>query len=104
VTALPILGGGNGAAFGINNRGQVAGEAEKDVADPTCVSPQVRQYKPVIWDREGAHELPTFPVTRTEPLSQSMTASKPSDGQALARQGMGRTKRSFMRYFGKTVR
>jgi probable HAF family extracellular repeat protein len=59
--ALPILGGGNGAAFGINDRGQVAGEAEKDVADPTCVSPQVLQYKPVIWDREGVHELPTFP-------------------------------------------
>jgi probable HAF family extracellular repeat protein len=61
MTALPILGGDNGAAFGINNSGQVTGEAETNVAEPTCVSPQVLQFKPVIWDRDGVHELPTFP-------------------------------------------
>jgi probable HAF family extracellular repeat protein len=61
IVRLPTLGGGNGAAFGLNNRGQVAGEAETNVAEPTCVSPQVLQYRPVIWDRDGVHELPTFP-------------------------------------------
>jgi probable HAF family extracellular repeat protein len=61
IAALPLLGGGNGAAFGLNNRGQVAGEAETNVVEPTCVSPQVFQFKPVIWDRDGIHELPTFP-------------------------------------------
>jgi probable HAF family extracellular repeat protein len=60
IVRLPILGGGNGAAFGLNNRGEVAGDAETNAADPTCVSPQVLQYKPVIWDRHGVHELPTF--------------------------------------------
>jgi hypothetical protein len=27
--------------------------------DPTCAAPQVHQFKPVIWDSEGIHELPT---------------------------------------------
>jgi probable HAF family extracellular repeat protein len=61
IAALPLLGGGNGAAFGLNNRGQVAGEAETNVVEPTCVSPQVLQFKPVIWDRDGIHELPRSP-------------------------------------------
>ena len=61
IAPLPLLGGGNGAAFGLNNRGQVAGEAETNVVESTCVSPQVLQFKPVIWDRHGIHELPTFP-------------------------------------------
>jgi probable HAF family extracellular repeat protein len=61
IAALPLLGGGNGAAFGLNNRGQVAGEAETTVVEPTCVSPQVLQFKPVIWDRDGVHELPRSP-------------------------------------------
>jgi probable HAF family extracellular repeat protein len=64
IAALPLLGGGNGAAFGLNNRGQVAGEAETNVAEPTCVSPQVLQFKPVIWDRNGVHELQIYPGDR----------------------------------------
>ena len=82
----------------------MAGEAETNVAEPTCVSPQVLQFKPVIWDRDGVHELPTFPVTPSEPLSPSMTGAKWSDGQALALQGMGPTKRSFTRCSGVSVR
>ena len=39
----------------------MAGDAETNVAEPTCVSPQVLQFKPVIWNRDGVHELPTFP-------------------------------------------
>jgi probable HAF family extracellular repeat protein len=60
MNALPTLGGGNGAANMINRRGEVAGVAETTALDPTCPAPQVRQFKPVIWDQQGIHELPTF--------------------------------------------
>lgn len=61
MTPLPTLGGNNGTAFEINNRGQAAGEAENTTADPTCVAPQVLQFKPVILEKDDIQELPTFP-------------------------------------------
>ena len=50
--ALPTLGGNNGFATGANNRGQVVGWAENAVQDPTCVPPQVLQFRAVIWGPE----------------------------------------------------
>ena len=47
--ALPTLGGNNGFATGANARGQVVGWAENAVHDPTCVPPQVLQFRAVIW-------------------------------------------------------
>jgi probable HAF family extracellular repeat protein len=63
MTALPPLGGNNSQAFGDNNLGQVAGVAETATVDPSCVPPQVLDYKAVVWGpRKGeVHELPTFP-------------------------------------------
>jgi probable HAF family extracellular repeat protein len=58
---LPTLGGNNGGGHGINARGQVSGRAETDHRDPTCLPPQVLQYRPVIWTDGEAHELPTIP-------------------------------------------
>jgi probable HAF family extracellular repeat protein len=57
---LPTLGGNNGAAFQINNRGQAVGAAENTTHDPTCVAPQVLQFKPVIWEEGVIQELPTI--------------------------------------------
>jgi probable HAF family extracellular repeat protein len=62
MTALPtLLGGNNGVANLINNRGEVAGDSEIASVDPTCPAPQVRQFKPVIWENGKVRELPTFP-------------------------------------------
>jgi probable HAF family extracellular repeat protein len=60
MTPLPTLGGTNGYAAGVNDRAQVVGWAETAVHDPTCVAPQVLQFRAVLWDaRRGTkRELP----------------------------------------------
>jgi probable HAF family extracellular repeat protein len=60
---LPTLGGTNGIATEINNRGQVAGYAENSTHDSTCAAPnpQVLQVEPVIWEEGEIQQLPTFP-------------------------------------------
>jgi probable HAF family extracellular repeat protein len=57
---LPTLGGNNGVAKTISNRGEVAGFAENSTPDPGCPAPQVLQFKPVVWEKGVIHELPTF--------------------------------------------
>jgi probable HAF family extracellular repeat protein len=47
--ALPTLGGNNGFATAVNDRGQIVGWAENKVHDPTCVAPQVLQFEAVVW-------------------------------------------------------
>jgi len=61
--ALPTLGGNNGFATAANNRGQVVGWAENTFRDPTCVAPQVLQFRAVIWGpgRHHIEELPPLP-------------------------------------------
>jgi probable HAF family extracellular repeat protein len=56
---LRTLGGNNGIAFAVNNRGQVAGDAENTVRDSTCPTPAL-EAKPVIWQQDRIKELPTF--------------------------------------------
>jgi probable HAF family extracellular repeat protein len=50
IGALPTLGGDNGFATGINNKGQVIGWAETSDEDPTCNLPQVLQFLPFVYD------------------------------------------------------
>jgi probable HAF family extracellular repeat protein len=61
--SLPTLGGNNGFATGVNNRGQVVGWAENTVHDPTCNEPQELQFRAVVWDthRDQIQELPPLP-------------------------------------------
>jgi probable HAF family extracellular repeat protein len=57
-------GGNNGFATGANNLRQVVGWAENDVHDPTCVSPQVLQFRPAMWTLgppDQIHDLPLIP-------------------------------------------
>jgi len=62
MTPLPTLGGNNGFATGINNRGQAVGWAENTVHDPTCVAPQVLQFEAVIWGPRAGEkqQLPPY--------------------------------------------
>jgi probable HAF family extracellular repeat protein len=55
MTKLPTLGGPNGVANMINNRGEVVGYAENNIQDPGC---PVFQFKPVVWINGQIHELP----------------------------------------------
>jgi probable HAF family extracellular repeat protein len=57
---LPTLGGNNGVAMAISNRGEVAGFAENSTPDPGCPAPQVLHFKPVVWEKGVIHKLPTF--------------------------------------------
>src|SRR5213596_128542 len=57
-------GGNNGFATGANNLRQAVGWAENDVHDPTCVSPQVLQFRPAMWTLgppDVIQDLPLIP-------------------------------------------
>ena len=61
MSALPTLGGNNGQASAINNRGQIVGMAEDGTVDPSC-SPGTtnnRLQLPVLWENGKVQALPT---------------------------------------------
>ena len=62
MSALPTVGGINGQASAINNRGQVAGYAENGAVDSTCPSgiTNNRVDLPVVWTKGTAQALPTI--------------------------------------------
>ena len=57
-TILPTLGGNNGVANQVNNRGQVAGSAETTLLPPAC---QSGIAEPVVWDNGVIQDLYMFP-------------------------------------------
>jgi probable HAF family extracellular repeat protein len=57
-TVLPTLGGNNGVANQVNNRGQVAGLAETTILPPPCL-PGIAE--PVVWDNGVIEDLYMFP-------------------------------------------
>lgn len=61
MSALPTLGGNNGQASAINNRGQIVGFAENGTVDSSCPSGTTnnRIQLPVLWENGKAHALPT---------------------------------------------
>jgi probable HAF family extracellular repeat protein len=56
MTALPTLGGANGFANSINNRGEVAGIAE--TTESGC--PATSHFEPVLWKNGVPQPLPTY--------------------------------------------
>lgn len=55
-------GGNNGFATGANNLGQVIGWAENDIHDTECVSPQVLQFRPAVWELGPPDEIQDLPL------------------------------------------
>jgi len=55
-------GGNNGFATGANNLRQVVGWAENDIQDPTCVSPQVLQFRPATWSLGPPDQIQDLPL------------------------------------------
>jgi len=84
MTPLPTLGGNQGFATGVNSRGQVVGWAETPVRDPTCNTPQVLQFRAVLWDtRSGAmQQLAPYPGDST-----SAATAINENGQAVGISG-----------------
>ncbi|MFP5229120.1 MAG: hypothetical protein ACLGXA_16010 [Acidobacteriota bacterium] len=60
IMALPTLGGKNGQASAINNRGEIAGISETTVQDSGC-SPSKPGHiiSPVLWEKGEVRALPT---------------------------------------------
>lgn len=56
MSALPTVGGNNGQASAINNRGEVVGFSETANTDPTC--PPAPTISPVLWEKGHAQPLP----------------------------------------------
>jgi probable HAF family extracellular repeat protein len=61
MSALPTLGGNNGEASAINNRGQIVGMAENGAVDSSCQPGTMnnRVQLPVLWENGNANALPT---------------------------------------------
>src|SRR5260370_21959914 len=57
MSALPTLGGNNGQASAINNRGQIAGYAQTTVTDSGC--PPYQTTLGVLWENGKTQPLPT---------------------------------------------
>ncbi len=79
MTKLPTLGGANGIANTINNRGDVVGNAENDTKDPGC---PVFQFKPVIWENGKIQPLPTY---AGDPVGAALAIN--DNGQAVGISG-----------------
>jgi probable HAF family extracellular repeat protein len=60
MSPLSTLGGNNGQARAVNNKGQIVGDAENTTVDSTCSSPEL-QAKPVTWVNGAVQALPSFP-------------------------------------------
>jgi len=56
MSALPTVGGNNGQASAINNRGEVVGFSETANTDATC--PPAPTTSPVLWEKGQAKPLP----------------------------------------------
>jgi len=66
MSALPTLGGNNGQASAINNRGQIVGFAENGIVDSTCPpgTTNNRIQLPVLWEKgnQGIYKAQALPT------------------------------------------
>jgi len=85
MTALPTLGGDNGFATGINNRGQIVGWAENSIHDPSCASPQVLQFEAVLWGPKN-NEFQQLPPYQSDPDGAATAIN--NEGQVVGISGL----------------
>src|SRR5438132_11081107 len=55
-------GGNNGFATGANNLRRAVGWAQNDIQYPTCVSPQVLQFRPAMWTLGPPDQIQDLPL------------------------------------------
>lgn len=65
----PFEGGNNSYAAAVNASDQIVGWAETGVGDPSCVSPQVLQFRAALWTANGAQ------VTELPPLGDDQASA-----------------------------
>jgi len=83
MTALPTLGGNNGQASAINNRGRIVGISETTVQDSGCSSSKPGKIvSPVSWEKGEVRALPTV-VGDPDGFVQGMN----DQGQAVGSSG-----------------
>jgi probable HAF family extracellular repeat protein len=85
MTPQPTLGGNNGAGYGVNDLGEMAGTAENKTMEPTCAvagTGELLQYKPAIWKDGRIRELPSF---RGDPVGVAYAINNHS--QAVGQSG-----------------
>jgi probable HAF family extracellular repeat protein len=80
MSALPTVGGNNGQASAINNRGEVVGFAETVNTDPGC--PPAPTISPVLWKKGQAQPLP---LVGTDPDGTAFGIN--AQGQAVGYSG-----------------
>jgi probable HAF family extracellular repeat protein len=78
MTALPTLGGTSSYATGANNLGQIVGWAENTIHDPSCVLPQVLQFKAVIWG-PGNNQMTVLPPLQGDSTSAATAINDKGD-------------------------
>ena len=88
MSALPTLGGNNGQASSINDRGQIVGFAENGIVDSTC-SPGTTNNRiqlPVLWEKgnHGIYKAQTLP-TGSDPDGDALWIN--DQGQAVGYTG-----------------
>jgi len=82
MSALPTLGGNNGSASDINNKGQIAGFTETTVPDPGCGGLPNKTTLAVLWEEGKAQPLPTV---GSDPDAQAFAIN--DQGQAVGYSG-----------------
>lgn len=79
---LPTLGGNNGYGAGMNESGVIAGWAETNQHDSTCIAPQVLQFLPSVWNAVSrkVKALPTLTIRgKSDPDGAATAVNRQGD-------------------------
>ena len=87
IEQLSTLGGNNGYAAGVNERGQIVGWAETATHDPTCVQPKhVLAFEAVVWEPDSKRTVRELPPYGKDPDGSATAVN--DDGQIVGISGI----------------